>query len=64
METALQQSLESTQTQLAELSDARNDGANRLQLDQIESLLRAANQRLQLYDDPQSAARALEIYIA
>lgn len=57
----LQQSLESTQTQLAELSDARNDGANRLQLDQIESLLRAANQRLQLYDDPQSATRALEM---
>ncbi|MES1950152.1 uroporphyrin-III C-methyltransferase [Salinisphaera sp. S4-8] len=57
----LQESLQTTQTQLAELSDARNDGANRLQLDQIESLLRVANQRVQLYDDPQGAARALEM---
>lgn len=57
----MQESLQATQTQLAELADARNEGASRLQLDQIESLLRVANQRLQLYDDPQGAARALEM---
>ncbi|WP_348765067.1 uroporphyrinogen-III C-methyltransferase [uncultured Salinisphaera sp.] len=57
----MQASLEATQTQLAELADARNESASRLQLDQIESLLRVANQRVQLYDDPQGAARALEM---
>ena len=58
---SLQQSVQQTQTQMADVADKVAGSNNRWDLNQIESLLRAANQRLQLYDDPEGARQALEL---
>ncbi|MES1929879.1 hypothetical protein SADO_11504 [Salinisphaera dokdonensis CL-ES53] len=58
---SLQESVQQTQTQMADVADKVQGSNNRWDLNQIESLLRAANQRLQLHDDPQGARKALEL---
>ncbi|MES1927049.1 uroporphyrinogen-III C-methyltransferase [Salinisphaera sp. T31B1] len=57
----MKQSVQAAQTQTAELSDRIQGNARRWDLNQIESLLRAANQRLQLYNDPAGARQALQL---
>lgn len=57
---SMQQSLKAAQTRTAELSDRIEGNAQRWDLNQIEALLRAASQRLQLYDDPVGARQALQ----
>jgi uroporphyrin-III C-methyltransferase len=46
---------------LARLAQSRREGARTLQLDEIEYLLLLAGERLQLFDDSEAAARALEL---
>jgi len=58
---SLQQELRSTQTRNARLAERLDGNGNRWALRQIESLLQAANQRLQLYNDPEAAKQALEL---
>ncbi len=45
----------------AQLADRLEGNSQRWDLNQIEALLQAANQRLQLYDDPEGARQALEL---
>lgn len=58
---SLQESLKQAQARSADLSDRIAGTNNRWDLNQIEALLQAANQRLQLYDDPEGARQALEL---
>ena len=58
---SVQESVKQTQSRSAELANQLTGNRNRWQLNQIESLLQAANQRLQLYNDPEGARTALEL---
>jgi len=58
---SMQESLKSVQARTAAMADQIDGNANRWELNQIESLLRAGNQRLQLFDDPQGARQALQL---
>lgn len=53
--------LKATQSRIASLAERQDNTGNRWALRQIESLLQAANRRLQLYDDPEGARTALEM---
>lgn len=58
---SLQESLQQTQSRTAELADQLTGNKTRWDLNQIEALLQAANERLQLYNDPQGARQALSL---
>jgi len=49
---------------LARLARARQEGSQAMQLDEIEFLLQLASERLQLFADPASAERALQMAMA
>lgn len=57
----LQDNLRQTQSQLTDLAELVQGGRRQWQLLEVEDLMLAANQRLQLEHDPQGARRALEI---
>lgn len=56
----MQKSLQDAQSQTAQLADRLEGNAQRWDVNQIEALLRAANQRLQLFEDPAGARQALQ----
>lgn len=57
----IQDSLKDAQSQAAQLADRLEGNSQRWDLNQIESLLQAANQRLQLFEDPAGARQALQL---
>lgn len=58
---AAQESLQQTQARAAQMEDQLSGNKTRWDLNQIEALLQAANQRLQLYNDPNGARQALKL---
>lgn len=56
---SLQSRLDATRLQISKLSDLVEGGRRRWQLLEVESLLLAANERLQLHRDPRGAKQAL-----
>lgn len=57
----VRENLKATQSRIASLAERQDSTGNRWALRQIESLLQAANRRLQLYNDPEGARTALEM---
>lgn len=57
----LQQQLNTTRTQMADMAQRLQGSTRRWQLNQIEHLLITANRRLQLYEQPDQARQALQL---
>lgn len=58
---SVREDVTAAQSRMAGLAERLDSSGNRWEMRQIESLLQAANQRLQLYDDPQGARNALQL---